>query len=226
VTVHVQGQGGEWRDLDDWPPPTAQPTRWYLHGAGRLATEEPTSADEPDAYLYDPAEPTPAFGGIGMLTGGVVDNRPLEARADVLVYTGDALAQSLTVIGPVSAELFVSSSLEHTDFFVRLCDVHPDGQSLNVCDGLQRVDASMIARDDDGVFRVSISVWPAGHRFAAGHCVRVLVSSGAHPVYARNLGTGDPYTSATAMRSADQRVYHQPTRRSAITLPHFAEPKI
>ena len=83
----------------------------------------------------------------------------------------------------------------------------------------------MIERDDEGVFRVSVPVWPAGHRFAAGHRIRVLVSSGAHPVYARNLGTGDPYASATAMRSADQRVYHQPNRPSAITLPHFVEPQ-
>jgi uncharacterized protein len=225
VSVHIQGEGGEWHDLDDWPPPTSLPTRWYLHGDGRLSTEPPMSADDPDRYRYDPADPTPAFGGIGMLTGGPTDNRPLEARADVLVYTSDALAEALTVIGPVSAELFVTSSLDHTDFFVRLCDVHPDGQSFNVCDGLQRLVPSMIERDRDGVFRVTISVWPAGHRFAAGHRVRVQVSSGAHPVYARNLGGGEPYATATTMRAADQSVYHDLNRCSSITLPHFHEQK-
>jgi uncharacterized protein len=222
VSVHIQGVGGQWRDLDDWPPPTAVATRWYFHGNGRLAIEPPSSesSDEPDRYRYDPADPTPAFGGIGMLSGGAVDNRALEARSDVLVYTSDALTESLTVIGLVSAELFVSSSLDHTDFFVRVCDVHPDGQSFNVCDGLQRIDPSMIAGHADEVFRVSIPVWPAGHRFAEGHRVRVQVSSGAHPVYARNLGTGEPYGTATTMHVADQRVYHQPGRLSSITLPH------
>lgn len=223
VSVHIQGEGGTWRDLEDWPPPTSVPTRWYLHRDGHLSTDPPTTADEPDAYVYDPAAPTPAFGGIGMLTGGAVDNRPLEARADVLVYTSEVLAEPLTVIGPVSVDLFVSSSLDHTDFFVRVCDVHPDGRSLNVCDGLQRVDPSMIVRDADGVFRVSFAVWPAGHCFATGHRLRVQVSSGAHPVYARNLGTGEPHDTATTLRAADQRVYHQPRRLSSITLPHFRE---
>ncbi|MEO5840403.1 MAG: CocE/NonD family hydrolase [Acidimicrobiales bacterium] len=221
VSVHVQGEGGEWRDLDDWPPPTSVATRWYLAGNGRLATDPPASDGDPDAYVYDPAHPTPAVGGIGMLTGGAVDNRSLESRADVLVYTSEVLDEPLTVIGPVSAELFVSSTLDHTDYFVRLCDVHPDGRSLNVCDGLQRLDPSTITRDVDGVFRVPVALWPAGHRFAAGHRVRVQVSSGAHPVYGRNLGTGEPHATATTMRSSNQRVYHEPGRLSSITLAHF-----
>jgi putative CocE/NonD family hydrolase len=168
VTVHVQGEGGVWRDLDDWPPATSTPTRWYLHPDGRLATEPPTEASDPDRFRYDPTDPTPAAGGIGMLTGGAVDNRSLEARDDVLLYTSDELREPLEIIGPVSAELFVSSSLDHTDFYVCVCDVHPDGRSLNVCDALQRFTPDMIERDDDGVFRVAIDVWPAGHRFAPG----------------------------------------------------------
>ena len=127
------------------------------------------------------------------------------------------------LIGPVSAELYVSSSVDHTDFFVRVCDVHPDGVSLNVCDGLQRLVPSMITRDADHVFRVSIAVWPAGHRFAEGHRVRVQVSSGAHPVYARNLGTDAPYATATTLCATDQRVYHQSGRPSSVTLPHYRD---
>ena len=87
-----------------------------------------------------------------MLTGGPVDNRGLEARADVLVYTGDELAEPLELVGPVSAELHVTSTLDHVDFFVRVCDVHPDGGSFNVCDGLQRFEPGTITRDADGVF--------------------------------------------------------------------------
>jgi putative CocE/NonD family hydrolase len=220
VTVHVQGEGGGWRDLDDWPPPGHVPTRWYLHAGGRLSTDPP-DASAPDRFRYDPADPTPSIGGIGMLTGGPADNRPLEARSDVLVYTSDVLDAPLELVGPVEAELFVSSTLDHTDVFVRVCDVHPDGRSVNVCDGLQRFDPSTIRRDADGVFRAAVRVWPAGHRFAPGHRLRVLVASGAHPVYARNLGTGEPPMTATTMRVADQTVFHEPGRASSVTLPHL-----
>jgi len=219
VSVHVQGDGGTWRDFADWPP-SATPTTWYLHPGGRLATDAPTAGSDPDRYRYDPADPTPSFGGIGMLTGGAVDNRPVEARPDVLVYTSDALPEPLELIGPVSAELHVASSLEHVDFFVRVCDVHPDGTSRNVCDGLQRFTPDSIARADDGTFVAAIAVWPIGHRFAEGHRVRVQVSSGCHPVYVRNLGTSEPAATATEMLVADQAVYHEPGRRSAVVLPH------
>jgi putative CocE/NonD family hydrolase len=156
-----------------------------------------------------------------MLTGGARDNRVVEARADVLVYTSDPFDEALELIGPVSAELYVGSSLDHTDFFVRVCDVDPDGRSVNVCDGLQRFDPSTIDRDGDGVFRADVRVWPIGHRFAPGHRLRIQVSSGAHPVYARNLGTGEPPATATAMHAADQIVFQDPDRPSSITLPHF-----
>ena len=219
VTVQMQGTGGGWRHLDDWPPSEAR-TRWYLHPNGWLATDEPAQPSEPDRYQYDPADPTPAMGGIGMLTGGAVDNRPLEARPDVLVYTGDRLADALELIGPVEARLRVSSSVEHTDFFVRLCDVDPDGTSINICDGIQRLDPSLIDRAEDGTFAVTVVLWPAAHRFGPGHRVRVQVSSGAHPVFARNLGTGEAIATANTMRPADQAVFHDPARLSWVTLPH------
>lgn len=220
VQVHVQGEGGVWRDLADWPPPS-EPTRWYLHPGGRLAPVPPVSSSGPDRYRYDPADPTPSVGGIGMLTGGAVDNRSLEARRDVLVYTSDELSHPLEIIGPVQAELCVGSSLDHTDFFVRLCDVHPDGRSINVCDGLQRFDPISIGRAADGTFIAVVAMWPAGHRFASGHRLRIQVSSGAHPVYARNLGTGEPPLAASLVRIADQAVYHEPGRLSSVLLPHF-----
>jgi uncharacterized protein len=220
VKVHVQGEGGAWRDLDDWPPPSAA-IQWYLHPGGRLASSPPTSSSEPDRYRYDPADPTPSVGGIGMLTGGAVDNRALEARPDVLVYTSDELREPLELIGPVKAELCVASTLDHIDFFVRLCDVFPDGRSVNVCDGLRRFDPSSIRRAADGTFTAPVAMWPVGYRFAPQHRLRVQVSSGAHPVYARNLGTGEAAATATSMRAADQSVHHEPGRLSAVTLPHF-----
>jgi hypothetical protein len=221
VKVHVQGDGGTWRDLPDWPP-RAKPTRWYLHAGGRLALSPPEAPSEPDCYRYDPADPTPSIGGIGMLTGGTVDSRPLEIRPDVLVYTSDELSEPLELLGPVEAELHVGSSLDHTDFFVRICDVAPDGRSVNVCDGLQRFDPTSIRRNANGTFTAIVALWPIGHIFTTGHRLRVLVSSGAHPVYARNLGTGEPPAGATTMRVAEQTVCHEPGRLSWVTLPHFS----
>jgi uncharacterized protein len=151
-----------------------------------------------------------------MLTGGSRDNRELEGRPDVLVFTSDVLDRALEIVGPVHADLHVSSSLDHTDFFVRVCDVYPDGRSMNVCDGLQRFTPSTIARASDGSFRASVKMWPAAYRFAPGHRVRVQVSSGSHPVYARNLGTGEPVLTATTMQVAEQAVFHD----SSVVLPH------
>jgi predicted acyl esterase len=120
----------------------------------------------------------------------------------------------------VHADLEVSCSLDHVDFFARICDVHPDGRSVNVCDGLQRFDPNTIHRRDDGTFAASVRLWPVGHRFDIGHRLRLQVSSGAHPVYARNLGTGEPPATATEMRVADVEVHHDDIRTSSVTLPH------
>ena len=219
VCVHVQGDGGTWRTFDEWPPP-AVATRWYLGAGGTLGTGAPTTDASPSTYRYDPADPTPSIGGTGLMTGGPLDNAPLEARADVLVFTSDPLATPLELIGPVQADLEVSASLDHVDFFVRVCDVDPDGRSINVCDGFQRFDPHVIARRDDGTFRATVRIWPVGHRFGAGHRVRVQVSSGAHPVYARNLGTGEPPATATELRTADIAVHHDRCHASHVTLPH------
>ncbi len=127
-----------WRALPDWPP-DAQPQRFYLQVAFGLAPDLP-EASEPSQYRYDPTDPTPALAGpVLMGKSRPTDNRKLEARLDVLTYTSAPLEADLEVIGPVQAALFVCSSLEHTDFFVRLCDVDQRGKSLNICDGLLRV---------------------------------------------------------------------------------------
>jgi putative CocE/NonD family hydrolase len=220
VALHVQGDGGTWREFDDWPPPN-NATDWFLHADGRLATGMPSAASEPQRYRYDPADPTPSIGGIGMLTGGALDNRDLEARDDVLVFTSDALGEPLELVGPVSAAIHLESALDHVDVFVRVCDVHPDGASLNVCDALQRFTPGTIDRDADGVFVAHVDLWPIGHRFGAGHRLRVQVASGSHPVYARNLGTGEPAATATAMVSNDIAVHVSPGRASKVVLPHL-----
>jgi uncharacterized protein len=217
VRVFIGGSR-RWIDLDDWPPPT-RPAPWYLHPGGRLHPRAP-GVSPPDRYRYDPANPTPSCGGSLLASrGGARDNRALERRADVLVYTSSALVRDVEVIGPVSAQLHVTSTLEHTDVFVRLCDVEPSGRSLNISDGLVRLTAGTWRRAADGVATVDIELWPAAHVFRRQHRIRVQVSTGAHPRFARNLGGGEPLGSATTMRCAEQEVWHDAAHPSAIVLP-------
>ena len=218
VRVFVMGRN-RWKSLPDWPPPGYQAQRWFLQ-AGHALAPQPPDAAPPDRYRYDPAHPTPAVGGSSLSeNSGPRDNRAVEARQDVLVYTSAVLDQDIEVIGPVRAELFVQSSLEHTDFFVRLCDVDPKGKSINISDGLVRLCPGERSAGDDGVQPVQVELWATAHCFQQGHRVRVQVAGGSHPRYARNSGSGEPLATATTLRAADHTVYHDAGHPSAILLP-------
>jgi putative CocE/NonD family hydrolase len=131
----------------------------------------------------------------------------------VLTYTTPPLEADTEVIGEVSAQIWFSSTVRYADVFVRLCDVDADGKSWNVCDGL----TSVTGADSPG--EVAVRLWPTAYRFQRGHRIRVQVSSGAFPRYARNTGTGEPPATANRLLAADQSVYHDAARPSAITLP-------
>ena len=211
IRAEIMGGAG-WRELPTWPP-RADVQRWHLHPDGALSTAEPGESD-PDRYTYDPADPTPAVGGTSTISSGPQDNRALERRPDVLTYPTKPLTEELEIIGPVAAELFVGSSRPHTDFFVRLCDVDEKAASVNITDGILRLtDAAEVPR------RITVELWPTAHRFAAGHRIRLQVSSGSHPRYARNLGSPEPLATATTLNPARQSVHHDPARPSAILLP-------
>ncbi|MGP3915815.1 CocE/NonD family hydrolase [Nonomuraea sp. 10N515B] len=211
VRLFVMGEEA-WRDFETWPPPGYAPQRFHLQPSGALSTE--TAGDSaPDRYRYDPADPTPAAGGVVMNGGGRVDNGSLEARADVLTYTTDVLEEDAEVIGEVGAEIWFRSSLPYADVFVRLCDVDPRGRSANVCDGLVSLSGA------EEITRATVKLWPTAYRFKRGHRIRVQVSSGAFPRYARNPGTGESRATATTLRAADQEVYHDSAHPSAVILP-------
>ncbi len=179
VRLFVMGTN-QWRDFPDWPPPV-QNERWYLQPGGALApTPPPTS--EPDRYRYDP-------------------------RADVLVYTSAVLDHDVEVIGPITAELYVRSSLQHTDFFARLCVVEPSGKSINLCDGIVRLTSDFAVPQVDGSLRIQIDIWPTAYHFRRGQRIRIQVSSGAHPRFVRNPGTGEPLATATKLLVAEQSAY-------------------
>ncbi len=221
VRLFVMG-ANQWRDCSDWPPPTRS-ERWHLQPHGGLSPATPPTS-QPDRYRYDPADPTPAVGGNSLGARehmGPKDNRRLEARADVLVYTSTVLEQDMEVIGPIMADLYVRSSLDHTDFFARLCVVEPSDKSINLCDGILRLTPGYPAPEVDGSLRIQIALWPTAYRFRRGQRIRLQVSSGAHPRFARNLGSEEPLATGTTLRVADQIIYHDPTHPSAIVLPIF-----
>ena len=171
-------------------------------------------------FRYDPTDPTPSVGGPTMLTDETsVDNRELEHRSDVLVFTSLPLLADVDVIGTPQARLSVSADNRHHDVFVQLCDVHPDGSSMNVSGRLIRLDD--VEPGPDGVREAALELWPAAHRFAAGHRIRVQVSGGAHPRYARNLGTGEPLATATRTVPSTIAVHHDAHLTSTITLPVY-----
>ncbi len=211
VRLYVMGEEA-WRDFSSWPPAGYTPQRFHL-GSGGLLGSAPGESSM-DSYRYDPADPTPAEGGVRLSgTAGRVDNTALEARPDVLTYTTPVLDSDVEVIGEVSAEIWFSSSLAHADVFVRLCDVDAEGRSWNVCDGL----VSLTGAEQPQC--ATVRLWPTAYRFRRGHRIRVQVSSGAFPRYARNPGTGESRATAVTMLAADQTVHFGPDRPSAIILP-------
>jgi hypothetical protein len=218
VRLYVMGTR-RWVEVPTWPPP-ADSRRWHLHPGGRL-DEAAADASAPDRYRYDPSDPTPACGGASLENGsaGPKDQHRREQRADVLTYTSDRCVGPLTVMGPVTADLHLRSSLEHTDVFVRLCDVSPKGRSTNVSDGIVRLRPGDVERQSDGSFRLGIAMWPTANTFLPGHRVRLQVSGGAHPLFARNPGSGEPIATATTLRAADHEVLHDPDHPSAVVLP-------
>jgi hypothetical protein len=240
VRIRITGErdGGGWRDLESWPPPGTAVRRLWLDAGGGLSTEPPAQAREVTRYRYDPRDPTPAVGGPVLLARRpVLDNREHESRPDVVTFTTEPLAETVEAVGDVSVEVWVRSDAASFDIFARVCDVDADGSSWNVCDGLARysdaaasdapiADAPIAdapspetAASPDGARLVRVSLWPLGHRFAAGHCIRLQISSGAHPRYARNPGTGEDPATATELRAVDIELVHDREHPSALLLP-------
>jgi uncharacterized protein len=215
VRVHVGGCG-QWRDLPEWPPPQARARPWYLSADGALADRPPQQAGS-SSFRYDPSDPTPSTGGPVLSgTAGTVENARLEARPDVLTFTSAPLATALEILGPVSARLRIRASNPYHDVFARLCDVDPDGRSRNICDGLIRHQPGDHAA---GETTITVPMSSTAHRFEAGHRIRLQVSGGAHPRYARNTGTADPQATATRLVPVDIQLLHDAGAPCTLTLP-------
>jgi putative CocE/NonD family hydrolase len=219
-----------WLDLDAWPPAGVTYQPFYLRegsgGAaeslnhGRLTAEAPAGAERPDSFTYDPEDPIPSlFSGLEL---GPRDFRALEGR--MLTFTSDVLARDLTIVGPVRAALHCQSSAPDTDWVARLCDVWPDGRSMSVCDGIQRaryrhsLERAELTTPGQG-YMVSVDMQATGQVFAAGHRLRVEVTSSDFPMYDRNLNTGGPFGEEAAGQVAVNTLFHDAARPSHIVLP-------
>jgi len=224
VRVFLQ-QADTWLEFDHWPPPHAQQLVQHVRAGGALSVDAEDGDVAPSRFTYDPADPTPTVGGpLLQRPGKQADNRSVEDRADVLVFTGPPLPSDLDVVGQVRARVHVRSELEHADVFVRLCDVDPTGASRNVVDGIRRLDPRTVPADDvevcdDGVLAVDVELYPTAYRVRAGHRLRLQVSGGAFPRYARSLGTAEPFGTATEGRSCRFEVHHDAAHPSRLVLP-------
>lgn len=224
VRVFLQ-QAGRWLDFEDWPPPAAVNTPYYLRVSGALRLDAEPGDAPPHTFVYDPADPTPSKGGpLLQPPGKQVDNAAIEIRPDVLTFTTDPLAADLDLVGPVRARIFVRTGRQHADVFVRVCDVDGDGVSRNVVDGIRRlspqtVPAADVEAGDDGVLAVEVELYPTAYRVLAGHRIRVQVSGGSFPRYARNFGTGDPFGAATRALRCRFEIYHDCRHPAHVTLP-------
>lgn len=230
VSYYVMGDvddasapGNEWRYAEDWPIP-ATPTSWYFHHNGVLTTETPGDS-EPFTYTYDPTHPVPTVGGKNLYSpAGPYDQRPVENRSDVLVFTSDVLQTPVEATGPVKAHLFVSSDCPDTDFTVKLTDVYPDGRSMFITDGILRM-RNRNSQDhwefiEPGtIYAIDVDLWSTSYLWNTGHRVRVEVSSSNYPRFLNNPNTADGIGKNTSYTIAQNTIYVDATHPSCLILP-------
>ena len=236
VRIFVMGEN-VWRYEDGWPLERAVDTKYYLrsggkantlNGDGALSLDSPNS-EPPDVFAYNPLDPAPTRGGQlccdpAFMASGAYDQRPVEARPDVLVYSTPPLERDTEVTGPVRVTLYASSSAKDTDFTGKLVDVYPDGYARNLTDGIIRARyrkprsaASLIQPGQ--VYEYDIDLWATSNLFKKGHQIRVEISSSNFPRFDRNTNTGEPIGTDGDFVSALQTVHHTAEYPSHITLP-------
>jgi len=226
VRLFVMGIN-QWRDEDEWPIARAKAVKYYLGGHGLLNTELVTSA--PDNFIYDPRNPVPTMGGAvccdsRVYPWGPVDQRGVEGRRDVLVYSTALLTSDTEVTGPIRVMLTISSTAKDTDFTAKLVDVFPGGEARNLTDGILRVryrdslEKPKLMNPGE-VYRITVDAGVTSNVFRTGHRIRVEISSSNFPRFDRNLNTGRTVADEKLMQKATQTVYHDRDKRSYVELP-------
>ena len=236
VRIFVMGKN-EWRDEDDWPLARSRKTSYYLHSAGAanalkgngtLDTKAPSN-EKPDHFVYDPENAVPTIGGplcCGALPTGIgpQDQSSAETRDDVLVFSTPPFTQDTEVTGPVSLDLWVSSSAVDTDFTGKLLDVAPNGFAQNLTDGILRMRYRKSPEKQEllkpgEIYHVTVDLWSTSNVFLAGHKLRLEVSSSDFPRFDRNHNTGEEQATSTRLIKATNTIYHDREHPSALLLP-------
>lgn len=212
----------DWLGFDAWPPPSAAIT-FNLQADGSLSTLTPGAEAAGSSYTYDPHNPTPSIGGTQLGSGaGPKDQKAREDREDVLTFTTPAFTKETRIAGDLSATIHLTTSLAHSDLFLRLCLVDAKGVSTNVADGILRLTPENGLGVAGKARAVTLEMFPVGVLVAPGERLRLQVSNGAHPLYSRNWGTGEHIATAADGPSCEVTVHHDATRPSSITLPVLA----
>jgi hypothetical protein len=242
--VHIFVMGvNRWRDEPDWPLARARNTPFYLASEGQANTLAGNGAlqsklergSDTDQFVYDPRNPVPTRGGAvccdpKIFPWGPMDQRFVEKRKDVLVYSSAPLKQDLEVTGPIRLVLYASTSAQDTDFTAKLVDVFPNGDARNLTDGILRLryrhglDKSELA-DAGEVYRLTIDAGVTSNVFLAGHSIRLEVSSSNFPRFDRNPNTGRAFADETMLKKAQQVIYHSRQYPSHLVLPVIPAPE-
>ena len=233
VSYYVMGDvddssapGNEWRYADDWPIDYTE-KEWYFHSNGLLDTNLQNDYDQL-SYLYDPLDPVPTVGGQNLnIDSGPYDQRDVEERDDVLVFTSDDLVEPYEATGPIKARLFVSSNCTDTDFTVKITDVYPDGRSMLISDGILRM------RNRNGVdhwelmdpyeiYEVEFDVSSTSYIWNTGHKIRISISSSNYPRFLNNPNTADGIYKNSTYNIAENTIHIGSDTPSCIILPEIA----
>jgi uncharacterized protein len=226
----------KWRSATSWPLPQTHWTRYYLSGSGGIAsrtgaltTSPPDAGQSPDTYTYDPAQPVPSLGGHSCCDArsspqGPYDQIPVEQRSDVLVYTGDPVTADTEVTGPMAVHLWATSSAPDTDFTAKLAVVEPDGQVINLNNGILRTAFSDSLAEPHPMtpgrpYEYRIGVWPTSYLFRAGDRIRLEISSSDYPQFAPNPNTGAPFGQTADTTPATQTILHDAAHQSYLVIP-------
>ncbi|MGH9937857.1 MAG: CocE/NonD family hydrolase [Blastocatellia bacterium] len=217
----------KWQTSDTWPPRGAQPMSFFLSSGGKANTlngdgalsDAPPATDNPDRFEYNPMNPAPSYGGNVCCTGnavagGAFDQRKMEERPDILVYSTEPLKQGIEVSGPIEVTLYVSSDAKDTDFTVKLIDVYPDGRAYNLDETIQRMryrngyDKPQAWMEAGKVYKVALQAMTTSNYFEAGHRIRLEVSSSNFPRFDRNMNTGGKNYDESQGAVARNAVHH------------------
>lgn len=227
----------KWQSSDTWPPVGAQPMSFFLSSNGKANTLDgdgvlsatAPATDSPDKFDYDPMNPVPSFGGNVCCTGNAVqggsfDQRKMEARPDILVYSTEPLKEGMEVSGPIEVTLYTSSDAKDTDFTVKLIDVYPDGRAYNLDETIQRMryrngyDKPQVWMESGKVYKVKLQAMTTSNFFEAGHRIRIEVSSSNFPRFDRNMNTGGKNYDESKGVVAHNAVHHSRQYPSEVKL--------